>query len=144
MLNVWKTANGLESFTLTTLVKGTWLNLVNPTESEIAAVAVATHVPDKFLGAALDEEKTSRIELENEYLLKYHCLDSLEKGYDLEVLTEKVLQFLPPFSLGEAGSSLFNAQPFHLGIAPDTMPCSVTEKALCKSFFDDPLRSQAV
>jgi len=55
--------------TLDTLVKNCWFNLINPTMSELEAVAAATNAPMDFLKAALDDEERSRIELEEDHIL---------------------------------------------------------------------------
>jgi magnesium transporter len=44
--------------------KGNWLNLVNPTREEIRQVALQVALPLDFLEYPLDEEETSRIEVE--------------------------------------------------------------------------------
>lgn len=69
MLKICKNdAGNYQELTLNNLVKGSWIQLVNPTSWELNAVAEATEVPMDFLKAALDEEERSRIELED------HCI----------------------------------------------------------------------
>ncbi len=58
-------AGNFQELSLDNLVKGAWIQLVNPTAWELNAVAEATEVPMDFLKAALDEEERSRIELED-------------------------------------------------------------------------------
>lgn len=48
---------------------GCWVNLVNPSEEELAEVTGALSVEGGFLRAALDEEETSRIETEENQTL---------------------------------------------------------------------------
>ncbi|MGE4271609.1 MAG: magnesium transporter CorA family protein [Desulfitobacterium sp.] len=69
MLKICKNdAGNYQELTLDTLVKGSWIQMVNPTPRELNAVAEATEVPLDLLKAALDEEERSRIELED------HCI----------------------------------------------------------------------
>ncbi|NLU41692.1 MAG: magnesium transporter CorA family protein [Firmicutes bacterium] len=49
--------------------KGVWINLVNPTDAEIARVAEQTNLMPDMLRAALDEEERSRIEVEEDQIL---------------------------------------------------------------------------
>lgn len=49
--------------------KGVWINLVNPTDEELARVAAEAKILPDFLRAALDEEERSRIEIEEGQLL---------------------------------------------------------------------------
>lgn len=49
--------------------KGIWINLINPSDGELAQVADEAFFNTDFLRAALDEEERSRIEVENGQLL---------------------------------------------------------------------------
>ena len=70
MLTVTKSQpTGLESYDLATLPQGAWINLVAPTQTELAQVSDLTEVPVDILRAALDEEERSRTELEDNCLL---------------------------------------------------------------------------
>lgn len=69
MLKICKNDSGnYQELSLQNLVKGSWIQCVNPTAVELNAVAEATDVPLDLLRAALDEEERSRIELED------HCI----------------------------------------------------------------------
>ena len=68
MLKIIKNDGNYQELSLENLVKGSWIQLVNPTAKELTEVAEATEVPMDFLKAALDEEERSRIELED------HCI----------------------------------------------------------------------
>lgn len=48
---------------------GVWINLVNPSEQEILYVSQKLEVPIDFIKAPLDEEETSRIEVEGDNIL---------------------------------------------------------------------------
>jgi len=70
MLKICKSDSfSYQELSLDNLVKGAWIQLVNPTTWELNAVAEATQVPLDFLKAALDEEERSRIELEDNCIL---------------------------------------------------------------------------
>ena len=64
MLKIYKTVDGslnvIETYEL-----GSWINLVNPTEQEIEAVCENTGADISFVKAALDEEETSRVDVED-------------------------------------------------------------------------------
>lgn len=49
--------------------KGTWINLINPSEEELALTAKATGIDYDYLKHALDDEERPRIETENNQLL---------------------------------------------------------------------------
>ncbi len=48
---------------------GSWINLIAPTDEELRAVASVTGVDNDFLRAALDDEETSRVEVEEDETL---------------------------------------------------------------------------
>lgn len=48
---------------------GCWINMVSPSEQEILLISKKTGVPIEFLNAALDEEETSRIDIEDNNIL---------------------------------------------------------------------------
>ncbi|MCY6370279.1 magnesium transporter CorA family protein [Clostridium ganghwense] len=54
---------------LDTIEHGCWINMVAPSEQEILLISKKTGVPVEFLSAALDEEETSRIDIEDNNLL---------------------------------------------------------------------------
>ena len=54
---VRSTDNGLDEIELDQLEKGYWLDIVAPSEDELAEVAAATGIQMDFLSAALDEEE---------------------------------------------------------------------------------------
>ncbi|HBV87611.1 MAG TPA: magnesium transporter [Desulfosporosinus sp.] len=49
--------------------KGSWINMINPTEEEIALVGKATQIEDYFIKDVLDDEERPRIETENNQIL---------------------------------------------------------------------------
>lgn len=48
---------------------GCWINMVSPSEQEILLISKKIGVPIEFLNAALDEEETSRIDIEDNNIL---------------------------------------------------------------------------
>lgn len=70
MIFLYKTL--LESNTLKkldTIDAGCWINMIDPSEQEILLISKKTGVPLEFLNAALDEEETSRIDIEDNNVL---------------------------------------------------------------------------
>jgi magnesium transporter len=55
-----------ETISLDKVEKGAWINLVNPTEDEIATISESLKIPLEHLKAALDEEERARIEVDKE------------------------------------------------------------------------------
>jgi len=64
MLKVYKSVGETLVETGVLSEKGNWINLVNPTREEIQQVALQIGLPLDFLEYPLDEEETSRIEVE--------------------------------------------------------------------------------
>ena len=54
---------------LDSIEPGCWINIVAPSDQELLLIAKKTGVPLEFLRAALDEEETSRIDLEDNNML---------------------------------------------------------------------------
>ncbi|MCY6484768.1 magnesium transporter CorA family protein [Clostridium aestuarii] len=54
---------------LDSIEPGCWINMVSPSEQEILLVSKKSDVPVEFLKAALDEEETSRIDIEDNNIL---------------------------------------------------------------------------
>ena len=46
--------------------KGSWVNLINPTDAEIQKVAAGTNIPVEFLQYSLDDEEVSRMEIDED------------------------------------------------------------------------------
>lgn len=83
MLEIFKTING-DLVRLNNFEEGVWINLVNPTESEINKVCSALNVESDLLRAALDEEERARIETNNGQTLiivDIPIIDKEEKAY---------------------------------------------------------------
>ncbi len=70
MITIYKTAgNELKELSLSSLERGSWIHLVNPSPDELKSVSEICNVPIDFLGAALDAEERSRLEQEENTLL---------------------------------------------------------------------------
>ena len=50
----------------TTLEKGSWVHLLNPTREEVEGLTTRFHLDPTFLPAALDEEESARIDYDPE------------------------------------------------------------------------------
>lgn len=64
MIDIFKTIDKT-LFTLEEIEDGAWINLVNPTSEEISLIEDELGVDKDFLRAALDEEESARIEIDN-------------------------------------------------------------------------------
>lgn len=71
MFNIYKTFNENDQtlLKLNDIEYGCWINLIAPTEEELLLVHNRTKIPLEFLKAPLDDEETSRIELDEGALL---------------------------------------------------------------------------
>src|SRR3712207_6296624 len=67
MICIYKTSNDANKHLeqLDSIEPGCWINLISPSEQEILLISKKTGVPIEFLNAALDEEETSRIDIED-------------------------------------------------------------------------------
>lgn len=68
MLDIFKTI-GDTLFTLEEIEDGAWINLVDPTADEIDFIERELGVDRDFLKAALDEEESARLDVENDQVL---------------------------------------------------------------------------
>ena len=69
---------------LDTLQGGTWIQMVNPSVAEGQMVADDLNVDIEDVLAALDEEESSRIELQDGYTLILVDIPSIETRHDKE------------------------------------------------------------
>ncbi|MCX7904299.1 MAG: magnesium transporter CorA family protein [Caloramator sp.] len=68
MLQIFKTNLEGQTFESDSIEKGCWINLINPTETELEYVSQKTGLLIEFLRAPLDEEESSRIEQEGDQI----------------------------------------------------------------------------
>lgn len=71
MISIYKTSNEVTPrlMHLDSISPGCWINMVSPSEQEILFVSKKTGVPIDFLKSALDEEESSRIDIEDNNIL---------------------------------------------------------------------------
>ena len=71
MLQIFKSLESghLEELTLTTLEKGSWINIIDPTPYELKVISSLTDVEPDFLRSALDDEERSHIDVEDDCIM---------------------------------------------------------------------------
>ena len=69
MLTVYNTIDNMIVNTDKPEEKGTWINVINPTEEEIALVTKANGIECDFIKDVLDDDERPRIEIENNQIL---------------------------------------------------------------------------
>ena len=69
MIEIYKTNAERELITVDEMVKGSWVNIVAPTEFEISDMCMKLNIPENFLKDPLDDEERPRIEREDDYVL---------------------------------------------------------------------------
>ena len=71
MIQIYKSESELTSTlkSLDTIENGCWINMIAPSDEEIILISKKTGVDSEFLKAALDDEETSRIDIEDDSLL---------------------------------------------------------------------------
>ena len=79
MMTIHKTINGRLA-ALDCFEEGCWINLTHPNEEELQVVTDLLHVEPDFLRAALDEEETSRIDMEEGQTLIIIDTPAIEKS----------------------------------------------------------------
>ena len=79
MLTINKTIGGRMT-AMDCLEQGCWINLIHPNEEELRLVTDLLHVEPDFLRAALDEEETSRIDVEGGQTLIIIDTPTIEKS----------------------------------------------------------------
>ena len=85
MLKIYKTDIQTNKFAeIKEFEKGSWINLVNPTENEIKKVCENLKIQDDFIRAALDNEEKARIDVEedDETILFIVDVPIIEKSKD--------------------------------------------------------------
>ncbi|OFI01524.1 magnesium transport protein CorA [Clostridium acetireducens DSM 10703] len=69
MISIYKSLEDGKLSSLNNIEHGCWINIIAPTEEELLLINKKTSVPMEFLKAALDEEETSRIDIEDNNIL---------------------------------------------------------------------------
>lgn len=81
MLKLYRTDNKVLK-ELSTIKDGCWVNMVNPSYNEVAEIAGQFDIDEADIMAALDDEESSRIELEDGYTLILIDIPSVEVRHD--------------------------------------------------------------
>ncbi|MPQ44547.1 magnesium transporter CorA family protein [Clostridium tarantellae] len=71
MIQIYKSSNEKEGTLkkVDTIDSGSWINIVAPSQEELILISKKTGVPLDFLRAPLDDEETSRIEIDRNFIL---------------------------------------------------------------------------
>ena len=69
MICIYKTLNNDTLEKIDNIESGCWINIVEPSEQELLFISKKTQVSLSLLNAALDEEETSRIDIEDTNIL---------------------------------------------------------------------------
>jgi magnesium transporter len=72
-------------------VRGAWINLVNPTQEELQTVSELARAPHDLLKAALDEEESSRIEIDEDFMLVITNIPKLRDSHTYDTLPLGIL-----------------------------------------------------
>lgn len=65
MLSIYSTVENGQLIKSDDIVTGCWINMIDPSDEELILISKKANVPMDFLKAALDEEETSRIDIED-------------------------------------------------------------------------------
>lgn len=65
MLSIFRSAENGQLMKLENIESGCWINMIDPSDEDLIFVSKNTNVPMDFLRAALDEEETSRIDIDD-------------------------------------------------------------------------------
>lgn len=84
MIKIYKTINDVTK-EINNLESGVWINLINPTQTELTQVRLRYNIDESQLKAALDDEENPRIDVEDESTLfiidvPYPYEDDIHKG----------------------------------------------------------------
>ncbi|MCX7694891.1 MAG: magnesium transporter CorA family protein [Caloramator sp.] len=69
MIKIYKTIQDNTTVEVEAIEKGCWINIINPTDTELEYVSSKTCIMVDFLKSALDEEESSRLEIEEDQYL---------------------------------------------------------------------------
>lgn len=71
MIQIYKSLSGNDGTLkkIDSLEPGCWVNIIAPSQEELLLISKKTGVPLEFLKASLDDEETSRIEIEGDFIL---------------------------------------------------------------------------
>ncbi|CDF57357.1 magnesium transporter CorA family protein [Thermobrachium celere] len=69
MIKIYRTLENEKTVEVETIEKGCWINITDPTDTELEYVSQKTGIMVEFLKSALDEEESSRLEIEEDQYL---------------------------------------------------------------------------
>lgn len=69
MLSIYRSTENGQLTKPESIEPGCWINMIDPSDEELVFVSKNTNVPMDFLRSALDEEETSRIDIEDSTLI---------------------------------------------------------------------------
>ncbi|MDO4178188.1 MAG: magnesium transporter CorA family protein [Phascolarctobacterium sp.] len=79
-------AGGVQELELKDLCKGCWIDIVDPSDEELAEIMQATNIREDFLKPALDDDEKSRIEIEDDQMLIITDIPILRANNDYETV----------------------------------------------------------
>lgn len=119
MLNIYTTIEG-KTTELFEMERDAWVHLCDPTKEEIARIREELNIDEDFLKAALDEEESARIEVEDDQTLLL---------VDIPVIVKEGVSFL------------YNTVPLAIIITPDNIvTVCVEETTIIEDFSKDRVR----
>lgn len=68
MINYYKTVNGVMT-AIDNIEKDCWINMIDPSDEEISYISSTLNIETDFLRAALDDEESSHIDVEDDQIL---------------------------------------------------------------------------
>lgn len=88
MLKIYNTNSDTQNFSkIDEFKKGSWINLINPTDQEIEHVCNSINIDQEFIRYALDYEEKARIDIEEDNTLFIIDVPIIEKNDDQLVYT---------------------------------------------------------
>ena len=82
MIEIFKSDRHGKLIKIDNITSGCWINMVNPSKSDIEFVQSKTNVETEFFEAALDDEESSRIDIENDDTLLIFDIPFVEEDHD--------------------------------------------------------------
>ena len=82
MIEIFKSDHHGKLIKIDNIISGCWINMINPSKSDIEFVQSKTNVETEFFEAALDDEESSRIDIENNDTLLIFDIPFVEEDHD--------------------------------------------------------------
>lgn len=87
MLSIYKTTENHQLLNLEEIQEGCWINIVDPTKSEIDYIANTLKIDEDHIRSVLDAEEMARIDSEDDYTLIIVDVPMIEKEENSEFFT---------------------------------------------------------